>query len=158
MLLHGSDLNISANFHQFFLAFSKLEMLKSSIFSNFVVIFADFHEMCSDFLRFSRKMLQLLKISRFQFNFSMIIPEIHLIFDLIFDLILFNFRFNFHIGTTPRHALRGLAGAAAAVLRADGVLLRVAGRRARAALRASAVPGAAAPLPFRLLGLGLCLF
>ena len=34
----------------------------------------------------------------------MIIPEIHLIFDLIFDLILFNFRFNFHIGTTPRLA------------------------------------------------------
>ena len=31
----------------------------------------------------------------------MIIPEIHLIFDLIFDSILFNFRFNFHIGTTP---------------------------------------------------------
>ena len=31
----------------------------------------------------------------------MIIPEIHLIFDLIFDLILFDFRFNFHIGTTP---------------------------------------------------------
>ena len=31
----------------------------------------------------------------------MIIPEIHLIFDLIFDLILFNFTFNFHIGTTP---------------------------------------------------------
>ena len=34
----------------------------------------------------------------------MIIPEIHLIFDLIFDLILFNFRFNFHIGTTPGKA------------------------------------------------------
>ena len=34
----------------------------------------------------------------------MIIPDIHLIFDLIFDLILFNFTFNFHIGTTPRHA------------------------------------------------------
>merc|ERR1719393_915624 len=31
----------------------------------------------------------------------MIIPEIHLIFDLISDFILFNFRFNFHIGTTP---------------------------------------------------------
>ena len=31
----------------------------------------------------------------------MIIPEIHLIFDLIFDLILFHFTFNFHIGTTP---------------------------------------------------------
>ena len=31
----------------------------------------------------------------------MIIPDIHLIFDLIFDLILFNFTFNFHIGTTP---------------------------------------------------------
>ena len=29
----------------------------------------------------------------------MIIPEIHLIFDLIFDLILFNFTFNFHLGT-----------------------------------------------------------
>ena len=31
----------------------------------------------------------------------MIIPDIHLIFDLIFDLILFDFTFNFHIGTTP---------------------------------------------------------
>ena len=76
-------------------------MLKSSIFPDFVVIFADFHEICSDFLRFSRKTLQLLEISRFQFNFSMIIPDIHLIFDLIFDLILFNFTFNFHVGTTP---------------------------------------------------------
>ena len=65
------------------------------------MIFADFHEICSDFLRFSRKTLQLLKISWFQFNFSMIIPEIHLIFYLIFDLILYNFIFNFHIGTTP---------------------------------------------------------
>ena len=60
-----------------------------------------------DFPRFSRKTLQLLEISRFQFTFSMIIPEIHLIFDLnllvdlIFDSILFNFMFNFHIGTTP---------------------------------------------------------
>ena len=52
-------------------------------------------------LRVPRKTLQLFEIFRFQFNFSMIIPEIHLIFDLIFDLILFNFRFNFHIGTTP---------------------------------------------------------
>ena len=46
-------------------------------------------------------MLQLLKISRFQFNFSMIIPEIHLIFYFIFELILFDFTFNIHIGTTP---------------------------------------------------------
>ena len=35
MLLHRSDLNISANFHQLFLAFSKLDMLKSSIFVKF---------------------------------------------------------------------------------------------------------------------------
>ena len=67
------------------------------------MIFTDFHEICSDFLGVSWKKLHLLEISRFQFNFSMIIPEIHLIFDLIFDLILFNFRFNFHIGTTPAY-------------------------------------------------------
>ena len=35
MPLHRSDLNISANFHQKFLAFSKLDMLKSSIFVKF---------------------------------------------------------------------------------------------------------------------------
>ena len=35
MFLHRSDLNISANFHQTFLAFSKLDMLKSSIFVKF---------------------------------------------------------------------------------------------------------------------------
>ena len=80
-----------SKFSSNFLAFSKLDMLKSSIFSNFVVIFADFHEIWSDFLRFSWETLQLLEISRFQFNFSVIIPDIHLIFDLIFDLILFNF-------------------------------------------------------------------
>jgi hypothetical protein len=46
------------------------------------VIFADFHEICSDFPRFSRKTLQqlLLEISRVQFNVIMIS---------------FNFRFNF---------------------------------------------------------------
>ena len=41
---------------------------RSSIFSNVVVIFTNFHESCSDFLRFSRKCrktLQLLEISRF---------------------------------------------------------------------------------------------
>ena len=78
------------------------------------MIFADFNEICSDFLRFSRKTLELLEISRFQFNVIMIIPEIHLIFDLIFDLILFNFTFNFHIGTTPPPASAGLWGSAAA--------------------------------------------
>ena len=53
MLLHRSDLNISANVRQFCFAFSTLEMLKSSIFSNFVVIFADFMKFArifSDFL------------------------------------------------------------------------------------------------------------
>ena len=56
----------------------------------FVAIFGYFHEICSDFLRFSRicrKTLQLLEISRFQFNIIMIIPEIHSIFDVIFDVI-----------------------------------------------------------------------
>ena len=67
------------------LAFSRIEMLKSSIFSNFVVIFADFHYTCSDFLRFSRKTLPLLEIYQSQSSFIMIIPDIHLIFDLIFD-------------------------------------------------------------------------
>ena len=38
----------------------------------------------------------------------MIVPMIHLIFDLIFDLILFNFTFDFHIGTTPRERLNYL--------------------------------------------------
>ena len=68
------------------------------------MIFADFHELCSDFLRFSRtcgKTLQLLEISRFQFNFSMIIPDINFIFLYFRFHFRFNFRFNFHIGTSP---------------------------------------------------------
>ena len=76
---------------QFVFAFATLEMLNSLHFSNLVASFADFSEICSEFLRFSRKTLQQLDIPRSQFHFSMIIPEIHLIFDLIFDLILFNF-------------------------------------------------------------------
>ena len=78
----------------------KTRNTKTFEFSIFIVIFADFHEICSAFLKFSRKCgktLQLLKISRFQFNFIMIIREIHLIF-----------RFNFQIGTLPcagRHSL-----------------------------------------------------
>ena len=70
------------------LAFSTLEMLTSlQCFSNFVVIFFDFDEMFSDFLRFSRKCrktLQLLEIPRFQFNFH---------HDYTRDS--FNFRFDF---------------------------------------------------------------
>ena len=83
---------------------SKFENAKKFDFvqiSSWLKIFADFHEICSDFLRFSWKTLQLLEISRFQFNFSMIIREIHSIFDLIFDLILLNYIFNFQIGTPP---------------------------------------------------------
>ena len=69
--------------------------MKVRFFPDFVVIFADFHEICSDFFRISRKPLQLLEISRFRFNFSMIIPEIHLMFDLIFfNFILFYFQFS----------------------------------------------------------------
>ena len=87
MLLHRSDLHISANVRRFFGVF-KIRNAKKFDFFKFR---RDFHEICSDFLRFSLKTLQLLEIFRFQLNFSMIIPEIHLIFDLIFDLILFNF-------------------------------------------------------------------
>ena len=54
MFLHRSDLNISANVHRFFWgAFSKLEMLKSSIFqitSLFSMIFMKFARIFSDFL------------------------------------------------------------------------------------------------------------
>jgi len=73
------------------LAFSKLETLKSSVFPDVAVIFADFHEICSDFLRFSRKTLQLLEISRFQFDFIMISFNFrfHFRFNLRFYLILF---------------------------------------------------------------------
>jgi len=41
-------------------------------FPDFVVILADFHEICSDFPRFSRKTLQLLEIYQFQGNVIMI--------------------------------------------------------------------------------------
>ena len=76
MLLHCSDLNISAKISSNILAFSMLEMLFFAIVSKFVTIFADFNEICSDFesdfLRCSRKCgktLQLLEIYRFQFDF-----------------------------------------------------------------------------------------
>ena len=48
MLLHRSDLNISANFHRFFGVFKIRHTKKFEFFSNFVVIFTDFHEICSD--------------------------------------------------------------------------------------------------------------
>ena len=56
----------------------------------------------SDFLE---KTLQLLKISRFQFNFMMIIPEIHIIVDLIFDSN-FDLIFNLIFTYVPRPRLR----------------------------------------------------
>ena len=58
-------------------------------------MFANFHEICSDLLRFFRKTLQLLEISRFQLDFHHDYTEIYLIFDSlnhIFDLI-FDFFF-----------------------------------------------------------------
>ena len=69
------------------------------------MIFADFHEILSDFLRFSCEAPQLLEISQYRFNFSVITPDNHsifdlnldLMFDLIFDLPLCAFTFNFHI-------------------------------------------------------------
>jgi len=72
MLLYRSNLNISARFYRFF-GVSKIRNAKTvRIVPDFAVMFTGFHEICSDFLKFSRKTLQLLKISRFQFNFTMI--------------------------------------------------------------------------------------
>ena len=84
MPLHRSDLNTSAkcrhrskHLSKHFGAFNIRNAKKFKIFK-LVLIFADLHEICSDSLRFSRKTLQLLEVSRFQFNFST--SEIHLIF------------------------------------------------------------------------------
>jgi len=63
MRLHRPDLNISADVHRFFGVFKIRNAKKSSIFPDLVVILADFHEICSDFPRFSRKALQNLEIS-----------------------------------------------------------------------------------------------
>ena len=52
-LVHRSDLNIQQNFVEFF-GGCKLRNAKKFDFSNFFVVFADFHEVCSDFLGFSR--------------------------------------------------------------------------------------------------------
>ena len=103
-----------------FLAFSTLNILKSSIFPHFVIIFANFHELCSDFLRFSRtcgKTLQLLEISRFQFN--------------VFQFNVFQFN-NFHIGTAALRLRRRklLRSAGFLLLVAAVVPLAVAGRGA----------------------------
>ena len=54
-------------------------------------------------------MLQLLEISRFQLNFIMIIPEIHVIIHFQFNF-QFEFRFNFHIGRPPVNALTAADG------------------------------------------------
>ena len=105
MLLHRSDLNILANVRRFFGVFNIRNAKTFAIFSNFVAIFADFNEICSDFLRFCRKCrktLQLLEISRFQFNFH------HYYTGDLFDFRL-NFRFNFHRGTPPPNRLTSLA-------------------------------------------------
>ena len=54
LLLHRSDLSSPAQFRHFFVI-STLDIQKSLqfCFSNFVTVFADFDEVCSDFLRFS---------------------------------------------------------------------------------------------------------
>ena len=45
MLLYRSDLNISANVHRFFGVF-EVRNATEFVFSNLVVIFADFHKIC----------------------------------------------------------------------------------------------------------------
>ena len=70
------------------MAFSALEMLKrSKQISNFAAIYADFHEICSDFLENAEKRCNLSEFLNFNLIFIMIIPDIYLIFDWIFDLI-----------------------------------------------------------------------
>ena len=69
MLLHRSPQYVS-KISSNFLAFSKLDILKSSIFSNFVVIFTDFHEICSDFLRFYLKCGKTLQLITRNFSTS----------------------------------------------------------------------------------------
>ena len=61
------------------------------------MIFADFHEFWSDFLRFSRKALQLL--GRF--------------FNVIVNVIVLNVIFNLHTGTTFRSCIKDNPGAPA---------------------------------------------
>jgi len=48
MLLHRSNLNISARFRRFFGVFN-IRNAKKFDFPDVDVIFADFHELCSDF-------------------------------------------------------------------------------------------------------------
>jgi len=91
MLLHRSDLNISANI-RFSLAFSTLEMLKRLHFfqnsSWFSLILMKFARIFSDFVE-NAETLQLLEISRFQINFYHDYTGYSLNFRL-------NFRFNFN--------------------------------------------------------------
>ena len=83
MLLHRSDANIPPKIRKTFGVFNyrnAKKLVKTMQFVNFVPIFADFNEVCSDVLGFCRKWqnvektLQLLEISRsqFRFNFQMI--------------------------------------------------------------------------------------
>ena len=53
MLLHRSDLNISAYVHRIFGVFKIRNAEKFDLFSNFVVILADFHEIKLNLFGFS---------------------------------------------------------------------------------------------------------
>ena len=82
MLLHRSDLNISAISSKHFGVFNVRNATTFANFQNFVAIFADFNEICSDFLSFyrkCRKTLQklLLDISRSKFRFHFQIDVIN---------------------------------------------------------------------------------
>ena len=92
MLLDRSNLNIPANFRRFFAVFQIRNAKKFDFFPDFAMIFADFHEIYSDFLIFSRKTLQLLETSRFQFNFIMI--SFNFRFNVLFDFELNDFIFH----------------------------------------------------------------
>ena len=92
MLLHRSDLNISANFVKHFGVFNIRNAKQFANFSDFVAFFADLNEICLDFEFFS----DFVENAETRCNFSKFLD-----FNSIFIMLLPDFFLNF---------VRGLAG------------------------------------------------
>ena len=86
---------------KFVILFSTLEMLKSMHFSNFVAIFADVNEICSDFLRFCRKNNAEKQWNDFILIFIMIYHDYTGHFFKFRPNFRLNFQFNFHQAAPP---------------------------------------------------------
>jgi len=92
MLLHRSDLHIPAKFRQFLGVFNFI-ITKSLHFSKFFTTFADFNEICSDFLENAEKRCNFSKL--LNFNLLNLYHEYtRYLFNFLFN-VRFNFRFNF---------------------------------------------------------------